>query len=156
VPAELVRERLSGFQQGIQRGRHHVTEPKAPAEPTAPAESTEPAAPAEEDGLRPPAEPPLAVTETLDASTWASSADEGWRAVDKVTAAGHEVTAAGLPRRQPSAHLLPGSVVASHGPAGPQSRDAGALRDRMNSFQRGVRQGRDEPAGTPVEHGFHW
>jgi signal transduction histidine kinase len=150
VPAEVVRERLSGFQQGIQRGRHHATETRTPTE------TAQPPAPAEVDGLRPPAEPPRAVTETLDASTWASSADEGWRAVDKVAAAaGHEVTAAGLPRRQPNAHLLPGSVnvVASHGP---QSRDAGALRDRMNSFQRGVRQGRDEPAGTPVEHGFHW
>jgi signal transduction histidine kinase len=151
APAEAIRERLSGFQQGIQRGRHHATEPAAPQAP-------EPAAPAEEDGLRPPDEPPVAVTEVQDASTWASSADEGWRAVDKVTTAGHEVTAAGLPRRQPSAHLLPGSVsaVASNGSAGPQSRDADALRDRMNSFQRGVRQGRDEPAGIPVEHGFHW
>jgi hypothetical protein len=158
VPAELVRERLSGFQQGIQRGRHHATEPAAPPEtaPQAPAE-TAPAAPAEEDGLRPPAEPPVAVTETPDASTWASSADDGWRAVDKVTsAAAEEFTAAGLPRRQPNAHLLPGSVVASNGTAVPQNRDPGALRDRMNSFQRGVRQGRDEPAGTPVEHGFHW
>jgi signal transduction histidine kinase len=157
APAEVIRERLSGFQQGIRRGRHHAAEPTAPAAP-APAPPAPPA-PAEEDGLRPPAEPPVAVTEVQDASTWASSADEGWRAVDKVTAAaGHEVTAAGLPRRQPNAHLLPGSVsaVAPNGSAGPQSRDADALRDRMNSFQRGVRQGRDEPAGTPVEHGFHW
>jgi signal transduction histidine kinase len=152
VPAELVRERLSGFQQGIQRGRHHA-EPIAPAEPAPPAEEP---APAEEDVLRPPAAPPVAVTETLDASTWASSADEGWRAVDAVAETAHEVTAAGLPRRQPNAHLLPGSVVVTNGLIGPQSRDADALRDRMNSFQRGVRQGRDEPAGTPVEHGFHW
>ncbi|HEY3608643.1 MAG TPA: ATP-binding protein, partial [Pseudonocardiaceae bacterium] len=166
APAEVIRERLSGFQQGIRRGRHHATEPAAPEPVATESASTEPAAPPEEDGLRPPDEPPVAVTEVQDAGTWASSADEGWRAVDKVvdqvTAAGHEVTAAGLPRRQPNAHLLPGSVsvsvsaAASNGSAGPQSRDAGALRDRMNSFQRGVRQGRDEPAGTPVEHGFHW
>jgi signal transduction histidine kinase len=155
VPAEIVRERLSGFQQGIQRGRHHA-EPTAPTEPVAPPEEAAPPAPAEEDGLRPPEAPPVAVTETLDASTWASSADEGWRAVDAVAETALEVTAAGLPRRQPNAHLLPGSVVVTNGPAGPQSRDADALRDRMNSFQRGVRQGRDEPAGTPVEHGFHW
>ncbi|HYS35148.1 MAG TPA: ATP-binding protein, partial [Pseudonocardiaceae bacterium] len=154
VPAEIVRERLSGFQQGIQRGRHHA-EPTAPTEP-APPEEAAPPAPAEEDGLRPPEAPPVAVTETLDASTWASSADQGWRAVDAVAETALEVTAAGLPRRQPNAHLLPGSVVVTNGSAGPQSRDADALRDRMNSFQRGVRQGRDEPAGTPVEHGFHW
>jgi hypothetical protein len=171
-PAEHVRERLSGFQQGVQRGRHA-------------AETIEPAAvdatPAPE-ALTPPDEPPAAVTEVADASTWTSAADDGWRAADAVadavsdTANGTvndaangvahvELTPAGLPRRQPTAHLLPGSVrsqpsgvAPTNGSAVPQPQDAGALRDRMNSFQRGVRKGRDEePAGTaPLEHGFHW
>ncbi|HEX4704301.1 MAG TPA: nitrate- and nitrite sensing domain-containing protein [Pseudonocardiaceae bacterium] len=221
MPAEHVRDRLTGYQQGIQRGRHNaepaestesdtfgaLTEPasvappafgglptRTPAEPTSRqplAESvsvSEPHAAVPEQpqfgalpkrvpasvepaGLQPPAEPPMAaepvietpvaVTETVDASTWASSADDGWRAVDAVTGAPQiEFTAAGLPKRQPNAQLLPGSVApkANGSPVHP-APDAGAMRDRLSSFQRGVRQGRDftaPVAATPVEHGFHW
>jgi hypothetical protein len=67
-------------------------------------------------------------------------------------------TSAGLPKRQPKALLLPGSVAANGNP-GANGRDADVMRDRLNSFQRGVRQGRGgtAPAGTErVEHGFHW
>ena len=178
--AEHVRERLAGYQQGVQRGRHAAeTEPAAAPEPVA----------GEPLGLRPPDAPPVAVTQiaVLDwsaqssptaASTWTSSADAGWQAADVVADAVAdtmihttivdavngttqvEVTPAGLPRRRPKAHLLPGSVAASNGSvAHHPAPDAGALRDRLNSFQRGVRAGRDErqpAASTPVEHGFHW
>jgi hypothetical protein len=70
------------------------------------------------------------------------------------------VTSAGLPRRRPNAHLLPGSVAVANGPTSrPKAPDAGAVRERLNSFQRGVRQGRDthdSADSAPVEHGFHW
>jgi signal transduction histidine kinase len=91
--------------------------------------------------------------------TWSSSADEGWRAADAVnSAAPDDFTSVGLPKRQPKAQLLPGSVAVQGNPA-VNGRDADALRDRLNSFQRGVRQGRGGTAteGTDrVEHGFHW
>jgi hypothetical protein len=130
-----LRDRLSGFQQGVQRGRQATVPVRGPA-----------------------------VTEVSSAEGWTSCADDGWRAAGEVagdvaaTAPG-EVTLAGLPRRQPKAHLLPGSVAVT--PAEPgRGRDAGAMRDRLSSFQRGVREGRGgtEPADAPdrVEHGFHW
>jgi signal transduction histidine kinase len=162
-PAEQVRERLAGFQQGLQRGRHAAVT----VEPVGPVEPVE-QAPVAQPGLLPPDEPPVAVTETADAHAWTSSADEGWRAAGAVVDAVADtmihntidVTSAGLPKRRPSAHLLPGSVAPANAVVAPlPAPDAGALRARLSSFQRGVRQGRDErePAGAaPVEHGFHW
>jgi signal transduction histidine kinase len=154
VPAERLRHRLSGFQQGVQRGRQATT-----IEPT-----TEPEVEtvAEPVGLRPPEQPPapVAVTETTSAEGWTSSADEGWRAADEVADADPgEYTPAGLPRRRPKEHLLPGSVAPPSGHQPAHRRDAGVLRDRLSSFQRGVREGRGgtEPVnGHAVEHGFHW
>jgi signal transduction histidine kinase len=137
VTAERVRHRLSGFQDGMRRARQEPAERTVVAEPVA--------------------QPP--VTETESARDWTSSADEGWRAVDAMPETG-EVTAVGLPRRRPRAHLLPGSVMNnSTGNTAPQQRDAGAMRERLSSFQRGVREGRGgtaPAAQTPVEHGFHW
>ncbi|HEX5400757.1 MAG TPA: nitrate- and nitrite sensing domain-containing protein [Pseudonocardiaceae bacterium] len=136
VPAERLRHRLSGFQQGLRRGRRAATPDLAPV-----------------------AEP-VAVTETTSADGWTSSADVGWRAADELAGVDPgEFTPAGLPRRRPKEHLLPGSVAAPAGHAEAPSRDAGVLRDRLSSFQRGVREGRGgtEPlAAAPVEHGFHW
>lgn len=179
--AEHVRERLAGYQQGVQRGRH--------AAETEPVPTTEPGSIGEPLGLEPPEQPPVAVTQTADASVWTSSADAGWQAAEVVADAVADtmihttiidavndstvldgsaqpsptqvdVTPAGLPRRQPKAHLLPGSVAGPNGSAAHHpAPDAGALRDRLNSFQRGVRQGRDEhqpAASAPVDHGFHW
>jgi hypothetical protein len=134
-PAERLRDRLSGFQQGVHRARHV----------TGPVRRT-------------------AVTDVPSAQGWTSSADEGRRAAGQVahevaaTAPG-EVTPAGLPRRQPTAHLLPGSVAPARAET-VRGRDADAIRDRLSSFQRGVREGRygTEPATAPehVEYGFHW
>ena len=79
---------------------------------------------------------------------WTSPADEGWRAAQVVASpAAGETTQAGLPRRVPRANLVPGSVgsggtgsqdAAAEAPA----RSADAVRSRMSSFQRGVREGR--------------
>lgn len=135
-PADHTRARLSGFQEGLRRGRSQGEKPEPPQPPE-----------------------PVAVTEVTSAQGWTSSADDGWRAADEVAdAVPGEVTAAGLPKRRPRAHLLPGSVAPS-GRNGAHARDAGATRDRLSSFQRGVRQGRDGhevAACERVEHGFHW
>jgi hypothetical protein len=173
VPAERLRHRLSGFQQGMRRARHaNNQEPGAPTEDTTvfttepvdeevAAETAEVVTPqaetaAEPVGLRPPAEPPVA----MPVDGWSSSADEGWRAADEVADAasvGH--TKAGLPRRRPKEHLLPGSAGPVNGHVSATPRDAGVMRDRLSSFQRGAREGRGGEAAAvaePIEHGFHW
>jgi signal transduction histidine kinase len=80
------------------------------------------------------------------AGSWTSPSDEGWRAAEAVAVpAAGDTTQAGLPRRVPRANLVPGSV----GTGGTQEtateapvRSPDAARNRMASFQRGVREGR--------------
>jgi signal transduction histidine kinase len=88
-------------------------------------------------------------TQQAPQASWTSPADEGWRAAQALAApAAGETTQAGLPRRVPRANLVPGSI-GSDGPEaeaeGP-ARSPDAARNRMASFQRGVREGR---AATP-------
>jgi len=76
--------------------------------------------------------------------TWNSPADEGWRAA-RVAASPEagETTTAGLPKRVPRANLVPGSVGGGEEPDGaPPVRSAESIRNRMSSFQRGVREAR--------------
>jgi signal transduction histidine kinase len=74
-------------------------------------------------------------------------ADAGWQAAEALAhPAGGEVTPAGLPRRQPQAQLVPGAAD-SAAPAAPSAtaepvRSAEAVRGRLASYQRGVREGR--------------
>jgi hypothetical protein len=79
------------------------------------------------------------------AAGWSSPADEGWRAAEAAhvpTSGG--VTLSGLPKRVPRANLVPGTVgVETAAPAAPASgRSATQARDRLASFQRGMREGR--------------
>jgi signal transduction histidine kinase len=74
-------------------------------------------------------------------NSWSSPADEGWQAAQTVDSpASGGSTAAGLPRRQPNANLLPGSVPST--PLPPPNRSAAAARDRLAGLQRGVSEGR--------------
>ena len=77
--------------------------------------------------------------------TWNSPADEGWRAARIVASpeAG-ETTTAGLPKRVPRANLVPGSVGGGSEEMddAPPVRSADTIRNRMSSFQRGVRDAR--------------
>jgi signal transduction histidine kinase len=80
-------------------------------------------------------------------SRWSSPADEGWHAaetVDSPSSSGS--TAAGLPRRQPSANLVPGAIPSTQ-PVVP-TRSAAAARDRLAGFQQGVSQGRAAASET--------
>jgi hypothetical protein len=80
-------------------------------------------------------------------STWASPADEGWRAAEIVPAPSSAgLTSAGLPKRVPKANLVPGAAASSAAPA--PSRSAAATRERFASFQRGVREGRAAASGS--------
>jgi len=81
-----------------------------------------------------------------DQAAWHSPADEGWRAAETVAAPSTgTTTSAGLPRRVPRANLVPGSVgepaADPSGGEGP-SRSADDVRNRLASFQRGVREAR--------------
>ena len=74
-------------------------------------------------------------------SGWSSPADAGWRAarvVDSPSSAGS--TAAKLPKRQPNANLVPGTIPSPE-PVMP-SRSPAAARDRLAALKRGVDKGR--------------
>jgi signal transduction histidine kinase len=91
------------------------------------------------------------------------SADSGWQAAETlVQPSNGEVTAAGLPRREPRAQLVPGAAeaAAGTGPGGQPARSAEAVRGRLASYQRGVREGRQgrrdsgsEDDGSGQQHG---
>jgi hypothetical protein len=87
-------------------------------------------------------------TGTGEEPAWHSPADAGWRAAETVAAPSTgETTTAGLPRRVPRANLVPGSVgepgAAPEGDSGgAPSRSAEEVRNRLASFQRGVREAR--------------
>jgi signal transduction histidine kinase len=78
------------------------------------------------------------------AQSWESPADEGWRAARVVASpAAGETTTAGLPKRVPRANLVPGSVGGGDdSETAPPVRSAETVRNRMASFQRGVREAR--------------
>jgi hypothetical protein len=183
--AAKIRRRLSGFQRGVQKGRHQI-DVDGVAEPDWPAAGSDSAFFTEEPP-EPQAEPeisgepieapvstvedepaPVASTNTEaavnadsleDTAIWPTAADEGWEAAEEaLTPTPSAFTPAGLPRRKPRAQLVPGSVATKGTPAmAGAGVDAGVVRDRLNSFQRGVRQGRDGSAAADgIEHGFEW
>ncbi|MGH3874619.1 MAG: sensor histidine kinase [Pseudonocardiaceae bacterium] len=91
-----------------------------------------------------------------NAPEWRSPLDEGWQAARALhTPVDHGVTQAGLPKRQPLAHLVAGAdsadpYTAAPLPAGPP-RNAAEVRGRLSRYQHGLRIGRharvspDEP-----------
>jgi signal transduction histidine kinase len=82
---------------------------------------------------------------------WSSPADEGWRVADTVEAPiSGAPTSAGLPKRLPSANLVPGAIPGTQ-PVAP-NRSAAAARDRLAGFQRGVSEGR-AVASEVTSHG---
>lgn len=101
---------------------------------------------------------PASQVEAPEPMSWTSPGDDGWLAaralLDEKTP--DTTTGAGLPKRVPKAHLVPGSAAPRHeaketrpgndtGPTAPPPlppRTADAVRGRMSSFQQGVRRGR--------------
>jgi hypothetical protein len=82
---------------------------------------------------------------------WSSPADEGWQAAEVAQApVSSGTTRAGLPRRVPKANLVPGGVDASA--AAPMApRSAAQTRERLASFQQGIRNAR---AVTPSDEDY--
>jgi hypothetical protein len=100
------------------------------------------------------------------AGSWTSPADEGFRRAAETVAtpvAGHTTTA-GLPKRVPSANLVPGSIASrpaggqrggqapAPAPADGPSRSPEAVRARLTGFQMRGREGRtDAPQWSGTE-----
>lgn len=92
------------------------------------------------------------------AEDFGSAADEGWQAAEQLlTPVDGGTTSAGLPRRRPRAHLVPGATSRPTVDAGSVSsrpnnvtplRDAERVRGNLSSYQRGTRRGRHS---TPME-----
>jgi signal transduction histidine kinase len=93
-------------------------------------------------GAGPTGQPAAAVVST---GSWSSPADEGWRAAEAAsTPTSGGITLSGLPKRVPRANLVPGAVgLDAPAPVAPvAARSAAQARERLASFQRGVREGR--------------
>jgi signal transduction histidine kinase len=85
---------------------------------------------------------------------WTSPADAGWEAAEVAHAPVSDgTTAVGLPKRVPKANLVPGGVGGTS-PAPPApSRSAAQTRERLASFQRGVREARASAQGGETPDG---
>jgi signal transduction histidine kinase len=108
---------------------------------------------ATQETAAPEARPQPAPEPAPEPASWTSPGDDGWLAAQALleTPAEEEPkTTAGLPKRVPKAHLVPGSAAprdnesTAEQAAGPPlpPRTADAVRGRMSSFQQGVRRGR--------------
>jgi signal transduction histidine kinase len=85
---------------------------------------------------------------------WSSPADVGWQAAEVARAPVFaDTTEAGLPKRVPKANLVPGGA----GPAAPAppvpGRSASQTRQRLSSFQQGVRKARATAPGDETDMG---
>ncbi|MEU0478184.1 nitrate- and nitrite sensing domain-containing protein [Streptosporangium sp. NPDC006013] len=110
-----------------------------------------------------PARPAQAVQETVQLSQqaaptqgtgWSSPADVGWQAAKAASEPSlGGITGSGLPKRVPKANLVPGTAAPdlSAAPQTPALRPTvspEAVRNRLASFQQGVRQGRAAARGA--------
>ncbi|MGH3800794.1 MAG: sensor histidine kinase, partial [Pseudonocardiaceae bacterium] len=82
-----------------------------------------------------------------NAHEWRSPLDEEWQAAQALrTPVDHGVTQAGLPKRQPLAHLVSGAGGTDHSDPAPVSggpaRTPDDVRGRLSRYQRGLRVGR--------------
>ncbi|WP_459720641.1 sensor histidine kinase [Actinophytocola sp. KF-1] len=118
------------------------------AQQAVPAQAAGPA-----NGTTPVPQAAPAATRQPESSAWTSPGDEGWQAAQALLSATPEktTTSAGLPKRKPKEHLVPGSAAPRAQESGATTestapplppRSADAIRGRMASFQQGVRRGR--------------
>jgi signal transduction histidine kinase len=88
---------------------------------------------------------PASAPPSTPAPEWRSPFDEGWQAVQALRSQiDHDLTPAGLPKRQPRAHLVTGAdgrVLPTPVPVGP-FRTPDAVRGRLSRYQSGLRVGR--------------
>ncbi|MGC5012621.1 nitrate- and nitrite sensing domain-containing protein [Streptosporangium sp. DT93] len=133
---------------------HERLSEAAPAQAPEAAVPVAPAASAQETVVQqaPPAAPP-------QPSGWSSPADAGWQAAKAASDPSlGGITGSGLPKRVPKANLVPGTAAPdlSAAPQAPVLRPTvspEAVRDRLASFQQGVRQGRAAARGGAAGDG---
>ena len=124
---------------------------------TAPLRESPPHADPEQGPRHVPVAAPSDLNGATNSRSWQGPADEGWRLAAALMVPVGELTSAGLPKRVPKAHLMPGSpahdngadtaadtaAAIAHAPQRPvPPRGADQVRHRMTSFQRGVRRAR--------------
>jgi signal transduction histidine kinase len=88
---------------------------------------------------------PMNDTPATAATEWWSPFDEGWQAAQALRApVDHDFTPAGLPKRQPRAHLVPGADgdVQPTPVSAALARTPDAVRGRLSRYQRGLNVGR--------------
>jgi signal transduction histidine kinase len=88
---------------------------------------------------------PVSNPSSATASEWRSPLDEEWQAAQALrTRADHEFTEAGLPKRQPRAHLVSGADGRVLSPQVPAclARTPDTVRGQLTKYQRGLRVGR--------------
>ncbi|HEX6500246.1 MAG TPA: sensor histidine kinase [Micromonosporaceae bacterium] len=141
-------------------GWAQVNAPAARPAPPAPAPvpvSAPPSAMPVQPAPRPapvPAPPPIPEQRTPERSadyeeTWRTRADEGWRAASAAaqpTTGG--TTRSGLPKRVPSAQLVPGGVD-SKVTKSRTRRSPEEVRGLLSAYHRGVQRGRSGAEGSP-------
>jgi signal transduction histidine kinase len=118
---EATRGRLSNFQQGLRQGRHRSDGYSANS-------GTANGAAGGENGFR-------------STSEW-HFRDDPAAFQPEPPREPVDYTSAGLPRRNPRSHLVPGTRTEPNESATPPRRDADFMRGRLASFQRGVREGK--------------
>lgn len=109
-----ISRRLAEYHNGVQFGQSAAAEPSEPA-----------------------VEP--------ETEAWNFAADQGRQAAEAAAnPQPSSFTPAGLPRRTPKAHLVPGSIAAENDDtaSGQYQRDPNQLRGRLADFQSGIRRGR--------------
>jgi signal transduction histidine kinase len=87
-------------------------------------------------------------------AVWSSPADAGWQAAEAVRAPVFaDTTEAGLPKRVPKANLVPGGAGLPAQLPPVQGRSASQTRQRLSSFQQGIRKARTNAPGDETELG---
>jgi hypothetical protein len=89
---------------------------------------------------------------------WSTPGDREWRAA-AARATRTDIpppTASGLPRRNPGDRLVPPPLSASRPSAPPDERVPERVRDRLATYQRGLRQGRHRAAEDEPEEREHY
>ena len=86
---------------------------------------------------------------------WSSPGDAGWQAAEAVRAPVFaDTTQAGLPKRVPRANLVPGGAGSPSAPELPgPGRSATQTRQRLSSFQQGIRKARAAEPGDETHLG---
>jgi hypothetical protein len=88
---------------------------------------------------------------------WETPNDAEWRAASERAASepvAESLTSTGLPRRRPGNQLVPPPLSRRPAPVtGPAERVPDRVRDRLSTYQRGLRQGRHRSPDERSEYG---